>query len=176
MAAAKIGHANMVRGRPVSDKAKGNEGPRFSMPSKNDKMALAQISFTSILLLVVMLPMTLFITGGVGGSLSVTMDEEKVSIDAPPYGWGIAYSDIDSCEPNDGTFHVSREFGLSNHEIIAGRLYNDEVGSCNGAIYKDTGACVLIRTYDGTYYVFNDASVEGTASLHAELLRHLPTL
>lgn len=157
----------------VVGRAKMNGGSRFSLLSKRDKMALTQISFTSVLLLAIMLPITLFISGGIGGSFSVTMGEEKLSIDASLYDWDIAYSDIESCELKDGTLHVSREFGLSNHEIIAGQLYNDEIGSCNGAVYRGTDACVLIKTYDGTYYVFNDASVEGTAALYAELLTHL---
>ena len=164
---------SMVGIKRMVDRARGNEGSRFSLLSKKDKMALTQISLTSVLLLSAMLPITLFISGGIGGSFSVTMDEETISIDAPLCDWDIAYSDIATCDLKDGTFDVSREFGLSNYKIIAGQLYNDEIGNCNGAIYKDTNACVLIETQKGAYYVFNDASFEGTAALYAEILTHL---
>lgn len=157
----------------VAGRAEMNGGSRSSLLSRRDKMALTQISFTSVLLLAIMLPITLFISGGIGGSFSVTMSEEKLSIDAPLYDWDIAYSEISEYDLKDGTFEVRRVFGLGNHEIIAGRLYNDEIGDCNGAIYRSTDACVLIKTYDGTYYVFNDESIEGTVTLYSELLTHL---
>lgn len=162
--------------RRISNRVKGKGGSGYSLLREEDKGGLKNMSLTSILMLLVFLPVVLFISGGIFGDISVTMDDDMISIDSPLQDWSIAYEDIEVYELKDGAFDVRREYGLGNHEIIAGHLYNDEIGDCNGAIYKSTDACVLVRTYDGTYYVFNDASIEGTAELYTELIRHLPTL
>ncbi len=157
--------------RRISRKGKENSG--FSLLKDDDRMMLNQWSFSSILMLLVILPVVLFISGGIFGDLSVTMGDDTLSIDSPIRGWDIAYSDIDNCELKDGTFEVRRVSGLGNHRIIAGNLHNDEIGDCKGALYRNTDACVLVRTNDGSYYVFNDTSVEGTKALYDELMEHL---
>ena len=152
---------------------KGKESSGYSLLKDDDRMMLNQWSFSSIFMLLVILPVVLFISGGIFGDLSVTIGDDMLSIDSPIRDWDIAYPDIDNCELKDGTFEVRRVSGLGNHRIIAGNMHNDEIGDCKGALYENTDACVLVRTNDGSYYVFNDTSVDGTKALYEELTTHL---
>lgn len=108
------------------------------------------------------------------GSVSASLGDDSLSIDATMMHETVDYSDIVSVELRDGVSYGGRVMGLSNGIVSTGDFRNSEFGDYRLAVYKSVSSCIVVHTTDRVI-VFNLDNDEKTTSFFAELQQRLPS-
>ncbi|MCL2607356.1 MAG: PH domain-containing protein [Methanomassiliicoccaceae archaeon] len=120
----------------------------------------------SSLILIPILIIAFFLAGT--GSVAVTMDDERLHVDAPMVDRTISYDDIISVELRYDFDPGTRVGGFGGNYISSGNFRNSEFGTYTLAIYHDVRAYIVIN--DGhRILVFNQNSVDRTVEIFNEL-------
>jgi len=110
---------------------------------------------------------TVFFVAGMG-SVTVTMDDDRLRVDAPMVDRTISYDDIISAELRYDLDPGTRTGGFGGTYISSGNFRNGEFGTYTLAIYKNVQAYIVIN--DGhRIMAFNQNSVERTVEIFNEL-------
>ncbi|MDR0198173.1 MAG: hypothetical protein LBI08_00315 [Methanomassiliicoccaceae archaeon] len=133
------------------------------MEKKDRKKILAAAVLSAVIVGIVVV--TLFV-----GSVSVSMDDDKLNVSAPMMKRSVDYDDIVKVELRSDIIIGSRANGLGNVKINSGNFKNVEFGHYDLAGYNDVRVYVVVTPVSGKVLVFNLDTVDKTVNAYNELI------
>lgn len=124
-------------------------------------------------ILVIVVPVAIVAITLSAGHVSVSMDDDGISIDATMMDEDIAFEDISSVELRDDVSYGTRVGGYGGMSISSGYFTNSEFGTYRLAIHNDNPLCIVVHKTDGDVIVFNLADEDSTRAFYEEMLERL---
>ncbi len=106
------------------------------------------------------------------GSISVTLDDDGLSIDATLMHEDVDYEDITYVEIRTGVDYGDRVGGLDNYKVLTGNFRNAEFGKYRLAVWNSVNECIIVHTV-GKTVVFNLEDDASTIDFYNDLLDRL---
>jgi len=107
------------------------------------------------------------------GSVSVSMDDDRLSVNAPMLSRHVDYDNIVSVELRDNVDAGTRTNGFGGMNVSSGSFRNDEFGNYDRACYTSVRTYIVVTPADGRVLVFNQNSIDRTVEIYNELLTRI---
>lgn len=140
-------------------------------PSKEGRKVRRAIAAVSIITMAAIIIIVALFIGS--GSVNATMDDEGLHINAPMTDRYLPYDGIAAVEISDNLDLGFKIGGFGGTSVLSGDFNNNEFGDYTLACYKDVHTYIIVKPMEGKTLVFNQSSVEETASFYNELLERL---
>lgn len=154
-----------IRSRTSTDAPVSDQGRASSDGSSHRRTVAISVGAVAVVVTAVLVAVVLMMGYG---SVTASMDDDSVTVDAPMMHEDILYDDIVSVELRDGFDRGDRTWGFSGSEISSGEYSNEEFGSYRLAVYKDNSLCIVVHTADEAI-VFNLQDGDSTRELYGAL-------
>lgn len=105
--------------------------------------------------------------------ITVELDDEGISVDAPMTDFSIKYADISSVTLDDDFERGTRTSGYHDLKISSGNYKNTSLGSYRLAAYDGCDSCIIVTTSGGKAYAFNASTESSTQELYTDILSRL---
>lgn len=119
--------------------------------------------------LVVIVVMIFFMTA----TVSVTMVGDTIVIKATSANAEIPVSEIEEIELLSEIPASSRVFGYGSTRISSGVFSSDVYGQFTRATYNTVPSCILVKTNEGKYYLFNLQDAGGTQLFYTRISQYM---
>lgn len=140
-------------------------GDKRGFRKKRWIMTAVCVAVIAIVLMIAVWTMTV-------GSISVTLDDDGISIDATLMHEDVDYEDITYVEIRADVDYGDRVGGLDNYKVLTGNFRNAEFGKYRLAVWNSVNECIIVHTV-GKTVVFNLKDDASTIDFYNDLLDRL---